>query len=183
MNAVGIKRLLYADPSKVTGDLTPAMLKSILEDAETEEVTNVHQDTWSMDESEASVTRYNNQLTKKPYRQSAELGEVTMNFTIGEYDFKTKKNLMGGVVITKTGGEAIGWKRSRTYVEIHKCLMALTEDDVWAVFPKGAVVTREAETDGATGLAVVGTAMEPENADISTEYWFYDKEVQSSSGI
>ena len=45
MNAVGIKRLLYADPSKVTGDLTPAMLKSILEDAETEEVTNVHQDT------------------------------------------------------------------------------------------------------------------------------------------
>ena len=53
MNAVGIKRLLYADPSKVTGDLTPAMLKSILEDTETEEVTNVHQDTWSMDESEA----------------------------------------------------------------------------------------------------------------------------------
>ena len=124
MNAVGIKRLLYADPSKVTGDLTPAMLKSILEDAETEEVTNVHQDTWS-----------------------------------------------------------IGWKRSRTYEEIHKCLMALTEDDVWAVFPKGSVVTREVETDGATGLAVVGTAMEPGNEAISTEYWYYDKEVRSSSGI
>ena len=59
----------------------------------------------------------------------------------------------------------------------------MTEDDVWAVFPKGAVVTREAETDGATGLAVVGTAMEPENTAISTEYWYYDKEVQSSSGI
>lgn len=183
MNAVGIKRLLYADPSKVTGDLTPAMLKSILGDSETKEVTNVHQDTWSMDESEASVTRYNNQLTKRPYRQSAELGEVTMNFTIGEYDFETKKNLMGGKVITNTEGGAIGWKRSRTYEEIHKCLMALTEDDVWAVFPKGAVVTREVETDGATGLAVVGTAMEPEDEAISTEYWYYDKEVQSSSDI
>lgn len=183
MNAVGIKRLLYADPAKVTGDLTPAMLKTIIDDSETQEVTNVHQDTWSMDESEASVTRYNNQLTKKPYRQSAELGEVSMNFTIGEYDFKTKKDLMGGEIITKTGGEAIGWKRSRTYEEINKCLMALTEDDVWAVFPKGAVVTREAETDGATGLAVVGTAMEPENTAISTEYWYYDSEVQSSSGV
>lgn len=184
MNTVGIKRLLYADTSKVTGDLTPAMLKSIIDDPETKEVTNVHQDTWSIAESEASVTRYNNQLTKKPYRQSVELGEVSMNFTIGEYDFTTKKELMGGQTITKSGGsEVIGWKRSREYEEINKCLMALSEDNVWVVFPKGAVFTLEAETDGAVGLAVVGTAMEPENTAISSEYWYSDKEVQSSSSI
>lgn len=182
MNTVGIKRLLYADTSKVTGDLTPAMLKSIINDSETKEVTNVHQDTWSIAESEASVTRYKNQLTKKPYRQSAELGEVSMNFTIGEYDFETKKELMGGKTITQNG-EVIGWKRSREYEEINKCLMALSEDSVWIVFPKGAVVTLEAETDGAVGLAVVGTAMEPENTAISSEYWYSDKEVQSSSSI
>lgn len=182
MNTVGIKRLLYADTLKVTGDLTPAMLKSIIDDPETKEVTNVHQDTWSIAESEASVTRYKNQLTKKPYRQSAELGEVSMNFTIGEYDFETKKELMGGKTITQNG-EVIGWKRSREYEEINKCLMALSEDSVWIVFPKGAVVTLEAETDGAVGLAVVGTAMEPENTAISSEYWYSDKEVQSSSSI
>lgn len=182
MNTVGIKRLLYADTSKVTGDLTPTMLKSIIDDPETKEVTNVHQDTWSIAESEASVTRYKNQLTKKPYRQSAELGEVSMNFTIGEYDFATKKELMGGKTITQNG-EVIGWKRSREYEEINKCLMALSEDSVWIVFPKGAVVTLEAETDGAVGLAVVGTAMEPENTAISSEYWYSDKEVQSSSSI
>lgn len=183
MNTVGIKRLLYADTSKVTGDLTPAMLKSIIDDPETKEVTNVHQDTWSIAESEASVTRYNNQLTKKPYRQSTELGEVSMNFTIGEYDFETKKELMGGQTIFKDGKEVIGWKRSREYEEINKCLMALSEDSVWIVFPKGAVVTHEAETDGAVGLAVVGTAMDPENTAISSEYWYSDKEVQSSSSI
>lgn len=183
MNTVGIKRLLYADTSKVTGDLTPAMLKSIIDDPETKEVTNVHQDTWSIAESEASVTRYNNQLTKKPYRQSTELGEVSMNFTIGEYDFETKKELMGGQTIFKDGSEVIGWKRSREYEEINKCLMALSEDSVWIVFPKGAVVTHEAETDGAVGLAVVGTAMDPENTAISSEYWYSDKEVQSSSSI
>lgn len=182
MNTVGIKRLLYADTSKVTGDLTPVMLKSIIDDPDTKEVTNVHQDTWSIAESEASVTRYKNQLTKKPYRQSAELGEVSMNFTIGEYDFETKKELMGGKTITQNG-EVIGWKRSREYEEINKCLMALSEDSVWIVFPKGAVVTLEAETDGAVGLAVVGTAMEPENTAISSEYWYSDKEVQSSSSI
>lgn len=183
MNTVGIKRLLYADTSKVTGDLTPAMLKSIIDDSDTKEVTNVHQDTWSIAESEASVTRYNNQLTKKPYRQSAELGEVSMNFTIGEYDFETKKELMGGKTIYKDGNEVIGWKRSREYEEINKCLMALSEDSVWIVFPKGAVVTHEAETDGAVGLAVVGTAMDPENTAISSEYWYSDKDVQSSSSI
>lgn len=183
MNTVGIKRLLYADTSKVTGDLTPAMLKSIIDDPDTKEVTNVHQDTWSIAESEASVTRYNNQLTKKPYRQSAELGEVSMNFTIGEYDFETKKELMGGKTIYKDGNEVIGWKRSREYEEINKCLMALSEDSVWIVFPKGAVVTHEAETDGAVGLAVVGTAMDPENTAISSEYWYSDKDVQSSSSI
>lgn len=183
MNTVGIKRLLYADTSKVTGDLTPAMLKSIIDDPDTKEVTNVHQDTWSIAESEASVTRYNNQLTKKPYRQSTELGEVSMNFTIGEYDFETKKELMGGKTIYKDGSEVIGWKRSREYEEINKCLMALSEDSVWIVFPKGAVITHEAETDGAVGLAVVGTAMDPENTAISSEYWYSDKEVQSSSSI
>lgn len=183
MNTVGIKRLLYADTSKVTGDLTPAMLKSIIDDPDTKEVTNVHQDTWSIAESEASVTRYNNQLTKKPYRQSAELGEVSMNFTIGEYDFETKKELMGGKTIYNNGIEVIGWKRSREYEEINKCLMALSEDSVWIVFPKGAVVTHEAETDGAVGLAVVGTAMDPENTAISSEYWYSDKDVQSSSSI
>lgn len=179
MTAADIKRFLYADTSKITGDLTPSMLKTIISDPDTKEVTNMHQDTWSIDETEASVTRYNNQLTRKPYRQTVELGEVSMNFTIGEYDFETKKDLMGGEVV-KNGEKAIGWKRSREYEEIHKILMALTGDGYWCVFPKGSVVTREAGTDGAIGLAVVGTAMEPENPDVDIEYWYDAAEVQAA---
>jgi len=86
ITATGIKNIWYADPAKVTGDLTGTMLGSILKDPTTKKVPNVHQDTWSLDEAEPSTTQYKNQLTDGVYRQSKEMGEVTMNFAIGQYD-------------------------------------------------------------------------------------------------
>lgn len=74
ITAVGIKNIWYADPAKVTGDLTGTLLGTILKDPTTKKVPNVHQDTWSLDEAEPSTTQYKNQLTDGIYRQSKEMG-------------------------------------------------------------------------------------------------------------
>lgn len=174
ISAIDIKKLWYAETSAVTADLTGTLLKTILGSAK--EITNVHQDTWTIDESEPTQDSYRNQLTGNIYRFGAkQMGEVTFNFTIGRYDYVTKKDLLGGDVINVDKG----WKRARGAVEIKKCLIALTEDDQYCVLPYANVVAREASTDGAVGLAVIGTAMEPETETIMPEYWFDASEVAS----
>ena len=174
ISAIDIKKLWYAETSAVTADLTGTLLKTIL--ASAKEITNVHQDTWTIDESEPTQDSYRNQLTGNIYRFGAkQMGEVTFNFTIGRYDYVTKKDLLGGDVINVDKG----WKRARGAVDIKKCLIALTEDDQYCVLPYANVVAREASTDGAVGIAVVGTAMEPETETIMPEYWFDASEVTS----
>ena len=172
ISAIDIKKLWYAETSAVTADLTGTLLKTIL--ASAKEITNVHQDTWTIDESEPTQDSYRNQLTGNIYRfGSKQMGDVTFNFTIGRYDYVTKKDLLGGDIINVDKG----WKRARGAVDIKKCLIALTEDDQYCVLPYANVVAREASTDGAVGLAVVGTAMEPETETIMPEYWFDASEV------
>lgn len=174
ISAIDIKKLWYAETSAVTADLTGTLLSTILESAK--EITNVHQDTWTINESEPTQDSYRNQLTGNIYRfGSKQMGDVTFNFTIGRYDYVTKKDLLGGDVINVDKG----WKRARGAVDIKKCLIALTEDDQYCVLPYANVVAREASTDGAVGLAVVGTAMEPETETIMPEYWFDASEVTS----
>ena len=117
ISAIDIKKLWYAETSAVTADLTGTLLSTILRSAK--EITNVHQDTWTVDESEPTQDSYRNQLTGNIYRFGAKLmGEVTFNFTIGRYDYVTKKDLLGGDVINTDKG----WKRARGAVEIKKCL-------------------------------------------------------------
>lgn len=162
ISAIDIKKLWYCDPltsAPTDGD-------SLLSGAT--EIKNVHQDTWQIEESESSQDGYKNQLTGATYRMGAKtMGDVTFNFTIGRYDFDLKAALMGGKAT------ANGWSRARGIVEVKKCLIALTEDDVYCILPYANVNTREANTDGAIGLAVVGTMLEPENEEIMPEYWFY----------
>lgn len=174
ISAIDIKKLWYDETSAVTADLTGTLLSTILESAK--EITNVHQDTWTIDEREPTQNSYRNQLTGNIYRfGSKQMGDVTFNFTIGRYDYVTKKDLLGGDVINTDKG----WKRARGAVEIKKCLIALTEDDQYCVLPYANVVAREASTDGAVGIAVIGTAMEPETETIMPEYWFDASEVTS----
>lgn len=180
ISAVDIKELYYVlfgegNAEVITSDLTGAALATLLETAK--KVPNVHQDTWTIDEDEPSITSYRNQLTEKTYRQKKEMGDVSMNFTIGQYDYETKADLMGGTA-TETS-----WKRSRGVVDIYAAMIALTEDDQYCVFPKGSVVAREANTDNAVGLAVVATAMEPETEAVSSEYWFDSSEVAQASAL
>lgn len=165
ISAVDIKRLWYVDTDKFTEDLTGAGLAAILESAT--EVTNVHQDTWTIEEAEATQDSYKNQLTGNTYRMGSKtMGDVTYNWTIGQYDYQTKADLLGGTA-TETS-----WKRERGAVTKYKGIIALTEDDQYAVLPKANISARQAQTDGAVGLAVVATALEPDNTDISSEYWF-----------
>ena len=175
-SAIDIKKLYDADPALITADLTPYALKTLLgkvSDSKSDivEIENVHQDTWSIEEAEASQEKYKNQLNGLTYRTGAKtMGDVTFNFTIGQYDFATKARLMGG---TASDGS---WKRSRETVDIKRCLIALTEDDVYCVLPKAEIATREGNTDGAIGLATVGTMLLPDNTAVAPEYWF-DKDT------
>lgn len=167
--------MYYADPSKITADLTGALLYTLLKDANTKEVKNIHQDTWTIEESESSQDSYRNQLTGSIYRMGSKtMGEVTFNWTIGQYDYKTKAEFLGGTATEKT------WKRPRGIIEIHKALIALTEDNQYCVLPYANVAARESNTDNAVGIGVVGTAMEPVNTEISSEYWFDSSEVVAS---
>lgn len=165
VTAVNIKRLWYGDPSEITADLTGPALFALLKTAK--EVTNVHQDTWSIEEGEHSQDTYKNQLTGATYRMGAkQMGDVTFNYTIGQYDYATKADFVGGE------GTDTSWKRARGISVVEKFLVALTEDNQYAVLPKANIVAREAQTDNAVGLACVATMLEPDAPEVAPEYWF-----------
>lgn len=177
ISAVGIKKLWYADCNTIQSDLTGTALNTLLSGSSVKEIKNVHQDTWQIEETEASQDKFKNQLTGNVYRMgSKEMGEVSIQFTIGQYDYHTKAALLGGEATDTT------WKRARGKVEINKVIIGLTEDDQYVVFPQANINTREANTDKAIGLAVTATALEPKNEEVSPEYWFDISEVHPSSG-
>ena len=182
ISAVGIKRILFAATSVVTADITPAIAKTLIAAAETagDEVMNVHGETWQIEESEASVTGYKNQLNGQTYRYDNTPGEITPSFSIGQYDWKTKASLMGGTVIdvgTSGDKKTVGWKRSTEKVVINKALFCLTEDDVWFIFPNCQIVARESNTDKAIAIAVKGLVQTPKVEGVSPEYNFDAVEI------
>lgn len=136
----------------------------------------MHQDTWTIEETESSQDTYKNQLTGTVYRVGTKsMGEVSFNWTIGQYDYATKADFLGGTAT------ATSWKRSRLVVEIKKTLVALTEDGQYCVLPYANISAHEANTDKAVGLAIKGIALEPENDAVSSEYWFDSSEVVAGS--
>ena len=171
ISAVGIKRILFADIDKVTADITPEIARTLIQAAITakDEVKNVHGETWTIDETEASVTGYKNQLTGQTYRYDTTPGEVSPSFSIGQYDYKTKAELMGGEAIKK-GGEGS---------DKDSLVGCLTDDDVWFIFPNCQIVAREANTDKAIAIAVKGLVQEPEVEGVSSEYNYDEAEVKA----
>lgn len=145
------------------------------------EIANIHQDTWNIEEGEATQDSYKNQLNGHVYRMGKrQMGDLTISFTIGQYDYALKSALMGGDMLDSDGmitdepTEAVGWKRSDEPVELYKCLIALTYDDVYLILPRTSIGSREGNTDGAIGISMNGTMMDPINKGVSSEYW-YDK--------
>ena len=89
ITAVNIKKLWHGDPTKISSKVTGATLFALLKNLT--EVKNVHQDTWTLEEAEANKTAYKNQLTGKVYRSDKEMGEVKMNFTLGEMTIRPRQ--------------------------------------------------------------------------------------------
>lgn len=172
ITAVNIKKLWYGDTSKINAKMTGALLFNLLKTAT--EVKNVHGETWTLEEAEANKTNYKNQLTGKVYRSDKEMGEVKMNFTLGEYDYATKADLLGGVA------DDTHWERASGKVRVEKFLVGLTEDDQYIVIPRADITAREASTDKAIGLPVVGTEIEPTIDAVAPEYWFDASVVKSA---
>ena len=111
-------------------------------------------------------------------------GEITPQFSIGQYDYAAKAALMGGEVIKKGGAgsdkdDIVGWKRATDKVVIKKALFCLTEDDVWFIFPNCQIVAREANTDKAIAIAVKGLVQAPTADGVSPEYNFDESEVKA----
>lgn len=184
--AVGIKALWYCNPQIIIDALKKdgamqkldgIILHSLLADKEkVKQVKNIHQDTWTFEESESSQDSYRNQLTGGVYRMGAKtMGDVTVNWTIGKYDYHLKAEFLGGEA-TDTS-----WVRARGTVEIQKALIAMTVDKQYIVLPLCNIAAREANTDGAISIGIVGTAMEPECEEIGMEYWFDCEEVCPST--
>ena len=174
ITAVNIKKLWYGDTSVITADVTGQILYTLLQGENLKEVSNIHQDTWTFEESEASRTNYKNQLTGQTYRSDKEMGDVVVNFTIGEYDYPTKKDLMGGDVINTNKG----WKRTIGKVNVEKCIVFMTEDDQYCVIPRADIGARGSTTDKAIAIPVSAVELEPKDIAIAPEYWFDAEEVK-----
>lgn len=184
ISAVGIKKILFADASVVTADITPEIAKTLIQAAikAKDEVQNVHGETWQIEESEASVNGYTNQLNGQKYRYDTTPGDISPSFSIGQYDWKTKAAMMGGDIVKKGGSgadkeEAIGWKRPTGKVVINKALFCLTDDDVWFIFPNAQIVAREANTEKAIAIAVKGLVQTSKVTGVSSEYNYEESAV------
>lgn len=174
ISAIDIKKVWYCDTTSVTAKVTASTLKTLISSAT--EVVNIHQDTWSLEEAESSQDSYKNQLTGSIYRQSKKtMGDITLSFTIGQYDYQLKEELMGGTATSTS------WERARGPVYIYKTIIALTTDGVYIVFPYCSMSVREANTDGALGLSVTATIMEPKTDSVSMEYWLDATEVDAAT--
>ena len=91
---------------------------------------------------------------------------------------RPKKAFMGGDVIQATSKD-VGWKRALDKVIINKALFCLTDDDVWFIFPKCRIVSREANTDKAIAIAVKGLVQEPGIEGVSSEYNYEEGQIKA----
>lgn len=160
VSAIKIKSLRYADV------LTAAPTKEGLVAAFTAatKIENSHGGTFQYEETEPTVNQYKNELTGQVYRSDMEPGDVTMSFTIGQYDFTTKADLQGGV------GTDESWSRGKAS-QLYKAFYAVTEDNVMIVFPKANIIGTGTSTDNAVGIAMQAIPQEI-SSEISSEYWF-----------
>ena len=79
VSAIDIKKLWYADTSQISADLTGTALYTLVNGDDVTEIKNVHQDTWTIDESEPTQDSFRNQLTGNIYRFGAkQMGAVVV---------------------------------------------------------------------------------------------------------
>lgn len=182
VSLIGIKAVFYGPKlatvtkpydGTITTGLSPAELKTFLAAATTKQVKNIHGDNWNYEKSLPSRTGYKNKLTGKVYRRSTDdAGESKITFSIGKYDLETKADLEGGTA------SASKYSAASEYSPKELTLVALTEDNVYIVYPKADIVAGGVTTDDAVAIAVEATALEPDIA-IESEAWIYKSAVDA----
>ena len=185
MIAVKIQTIILADLSLITADITTAAgAKTVIDAAKAAaaatpatamSIENVHQDTWQINETEASMTAYRNELNGDIYRRDIDPGDLSLQFTMGKYSETIKAALHGGEVITKGGTDAdkdtvIGYKGDSASTSIKKAAFCLTQDGYWFIYPELQIVANTNTTDKAAGLAVKGYPVKPSTTGVHTEY-------------
>ena len=188
ISAVDIKRLWYIEPAGYLSSifstnqaLDAAAMARIVSSIDVSsifhEVENVHQDTWTFEEAEGSQEFYTNQLTGKKYRAGRRTeGDTTVKFTIGQYDYETKKAILGGTLLTTGDGasqEVVGWAKAGTAENVCRGIVFKTDDEQFCFIPWCSFTANEANADKAVGLAVTATEMEPAVSEKwSSEVWY-----------
>lgn len=177
---VSVKELYYGNPlsDTLTGNITDTAIKSAVEAviSGNKSIVNVHDTTFTYEEEEASVTDYNNQLTGATYHRDSTPGAITIDFSVGQYDYATKAELQGGAVI-KEGTKEIGWKRE-AHALIYKTLVAITTDGTIIVFPKAYISARGGMVeDKVIGLLLTATAMDTGVKGLPSELWYDESEI------
>lgn len=185
MIAVKIRKIILADLSVITADITTAasakkLIDSVVAAAAATPATamaieNVHQDTWQITEAEASMTAYRDDLSGDIYRRDLEPGDLSLQFTMGKYSEAIKAALHGGSTITKGGEGAdkdtvIGYKGDSASTTVEKAAFCLTQDGYWFIYPELHIAANTATTDKAAGLAVKGYPVKPSTNGVHTEY-------------
>ncbi len=187
VSQIRIKKLYYGDVISAvtkpydgidpTSGLSAAELKAWLADANTKEAPCIHQGTWNYEKALPTKTNYTCEQNRQTYRTSVDdPGAHIMTFTLGKYDLEDMKDFTGGVV----NAEGTIYHSPDTYQSIYKTVVALTEDNVYIVFPKADITAGQVSTDEAIGISVSATAIDPDIA-VSVMSVFY-KEVVDAVG-
>lgn len=166
---IGIKQLWYGDV--LTTAPSQANMATLV--ASLTEIKNVHEGTWGYSHDDPSVTDYINELTGQPYyRDKTTLGNRTINFTLGVFDFATKAALQGGKVIKDAQEKEIGWESSGALENVNKCIVAKTKTGNWIVFTNASIVAKGDQQEKNIGLGVTAVCMENETENVEAEYMF-----------
>jgi hypothetical protein len=166
-----IARILYADPigsvASPSAGLTGTEVKAVIDDADTKEIVNVHGDTWAYEEEEGTVNPYRNQLNGNTYYNDFQPGATNASFSVGQYDYDTKADLQGGTAT------ATSWERPKVSKIIYKCVIAVTKDDTYIVFPKAQITARGGMIESKLiGLMLNATPVETGVTGLAPEKWF-----------
>ena len=185
ISMIGIKKLYYgtafaAAPAApyvegtASSGFTAAEIKAKI--ALGTEITNIHGDLWTYEEAMNTVTGYKNKLTDEEYRATYAKGEKKMSFTIGQYEFATKAALQGG-----TASTTVKYVGPATASPVYKSMIALTDDDIYIVFPKARVNVGGVTTDDAVGLKCEAVQMQGDVAGMDPFLYITKAAVDAAS--
>lgn len=165
---IGIKAIYYGEP--IAEAVTSGSLAAWLKKTNTKTVENVHQDTWSYEQSDPEIEDYLNELDGKIYyRDPKTAGSKTISFTIGKYNATIKSELCGGTA----SGDV--WSAPDEIPLVNKAIVAVTKSGNTIVFTNASIVAKAAAASKNIGLGVTAVAMDNNTPGVADEYILWEE--------